>query len=196
MNLGLGAVDVAERRVESALKHLAEAQRVNPDLPGLHVLIGRAYLRLRRWDDAARAFEKALHRDGDSETGWHGLASAALGQGRFEVAAEHALRAVGLRADYAEAHYHLGVALARLGRHREAAVALARCVALQPSLIAAYRRLVELYVGPLDDAKLAREYRRRAEEVMLRRRMGRRPGGRVPGASAPASGATDSRPGG
>jgi tetratricopeptide (TPR) repeat protein len=189
VNLGLGAVDVAERRVESALKHLAEAERVNPDLPGLHVLIGRAYLRLRRWDDAARAFETALRLDGDSETAWHGLASAALGQGHFEQAAEHALRAVGLRADYAEAHYHLGVALDRLGRHREAAVALARCVALQPSLIAAYRRLIELYAGSLDDARLAREYRRRAEEVMLRRRMGRqRATSSVPGASAPASG--------
>ena len=174
VNLALGAVEMAERDAESALKHLAEAERLNPDLPGLQVLIGRAYLRLRGWQNAERAFSRAAKLDADSETAWHGLAVAALGQGRYGPAAEHALRAVGLRADYAEAHYHLGVALSGLERFPDAAVAFRRAVAIQPALVAGYRRLIELYQGPLNDPKQARELRRQADELLLRRRVARR----------------------
>jgi superkiller protein 3 len=174
VNLALGAVEITERHPQAALKHLAEAERVNPNLPGLQVLIGRAYLRLRNWQDAQRAFSRATELDADSETAWHGLAVAALGQGQFERAAEHALRAVGLRADYAEAHYHLGVALSGLQRFADADVALRRALAIQPTLVAAYRRLIELYQGPLTDPRQARELRRQADELLLRRRLARR----------------------
>jgi Flp pilus assembly protein TadD len=201
VNLARGALEMAARRAGPALEHLREAERVSPDLPELHVLIGQAYLRLRGWDEAERAFHRALELDGDNDRAWHGLASSALGRGQFERSAELALRAVGLRGDYAEAHYHLGVALARLGRPEEAAVALRRSVALQPNLLAAYRRLLDLYDGPLADAKQAREVRLLAEQVMLRRRMNRRappqrPADPAPSASAPASGAGGSRLGG
>lgn len=193
VNLAMGAVEMAERRAESALKHLEEAERVSADRPGLHVLIGRAYLRLRQWDAAERAFNKALQHDGDSESARHGLAIAALGQGHYDCAAEHALRAVGLRGDYAEAHYHLGVALSRLGRPQDAAIALRRCIAIQPTLLAAYRRLVELYEGPLHDPRGGREFRLKSEEVMLRRRLSRREVS-TRAASAPVSGAAGSPP--
>ena len=174
VNLALGAVEIAERQPGSALKHLLEAERVNPDVPALQVLIGRAYLRLRQWDDAERAFARAAELDADSETAWHGLAVAALGKGDPERAAEHALRAVGLRADYAEAHYHLGLALSGIGRPNDAAVALRRAIGIQPALVAAYRRLIEQYDGPLADPKQAREVRRWLEELLMRRRLARR----------------------
>jgi predicted AlkP superfamily phosphohydrolase/phosphomutase/tetratricopeptide (TPR) repeat protein len=175
-HLAMAAVHVAERKPETALRHLEEAERANPDLPGLHVLTGRAWLRLQQWDRAARAFDEAIRHDADDESAWHGLACAALGRGANEQAAEHALRAVGLRSDYAEAHYHLGVALSRLGRPRDAAGALRRCLSLRPGLLAAYGRLIELYDsdGPLADASRAGELRRRANDLILQRRLRRR----------------------
>jgi tetratricopeptide (TPR) repeat protein len=195
LRLALGAVEVADRHAEAALDHLREAERADATLPGLHVLIGRAYVRLSRWDAAGRAFARAAELDPDAETAWHGLATAELGLGKFEAAVQHASRAVALRDDYPEAHYHLGVGLARLGRANEAAAALRRAVALQPELLAAYGRLVELYEGPLSDRSVAREYKRKADDLILRRKLRRRsPAG--PGASAPASGAGGSRPGG
>jgi tetratricopeptide (TPR) repeat protein len=189
VHLAFAAVDVAARRVESALRHLEEAEKVNPSLPGLHVLAGKAYLRLQHWDEAGRSFEKALRLDPDNESAWHGVAQAALGRGDFEAAAEHALRAAGLRSDYPEAHYHLGVALSRLGRPGEAEAALRRCLAIQPHLVAAYGRLIELYEGPLLDEAKARRCRQQAHEVMFRRRLRRRAAGPAPtpAASAPAS---------
>jgi len=176
-HFAMAAVNVAERKPDVALRHVEEAQRLSPDLPGLSVLAGRSWLRLRQWDRAAAAFEIALQVDGDDESAWHGLACAALGRGEYEPAAEHALRAVGLRADYAEAHYHLGVALSMLDRARDAEAALRRSLALRPGLLAAYGRLIDLYEpgGPLADAARARECRQQANDVILRRRFRHRP---------------------
>jgi Flp pilus assembly protein TadD len=195
IHLALGAVEMADRHAEAALPHLKQAEAADATMPGLHVLIGRAYARLQRWDDAERAFVRASELDPDSDTAWHGLATAELGLGKFEPAADHARRAVALRPNYPEAHYHLGVALARLGRVTDAAAALRQSIAQRPDLLAAYARLVELYDGPLPDPAAAREYKRRADEIILRRRLRRRPPP-APGASAPASGAAGSRPGG
>jgi predicted AlkP superfamily phosphohydrolase/phosphomutase/tetratricopeptide (TPR) repeat protein len=196
MDLALGVVAMTERRFQSALEHLAEAESANADLPGLQVLVGRAYLRLRHWEAARHAFEKALRLDGDNAGAWHGLATAALGRRDFAAAAECALRAIGLRSEYAEAHYHLGVALSRLGRPHDAAVALRRALSIQPSLLAAHARLIELFKGPLSDPVRARQHRRDAEQVMLRRRLARRQSAPRPGAaSGPASGSAGSPPG-
>jgi tetratricopeptide (TPR) repeat protein len=193
IHLALGAVEMADRHAEAALHHLKQAEAADATMPGLHVLIGRAYARLQRWADAERAFARAAELDPDSDTAWHGLATAELGLAKFKAAAEHARRAIALRPNYPEAHYHLGVALARLGRAPDAAAALRQSVALRPDLLAAYARMVELYDGPLSDPAAARECKRRADEIILRRRLRRRP---APGASAPASGAAGSRPGG
>lgn len=179
VHLALGAVEMAHRHAEAALRHFMEAEAADANLPGLHVLIGRAYLRLRQWDAAARAFTRATEADPENEAAWHGLASAALGQGRFEQAADSARRAIALRDDYPEAYYHLGLALSRLGRPNEAAAALHRALALDGSLLAAYGRLVELYDGPLADPARARQLRRDADQTRLRRRLRRR------GAAAP-----------
>ena len=197
-HLAMAAVHVAERRAEAALRHLEEAERLSPDLPGLHVMRGRAWLRLRQWHRAAAAFDAALRSDADDESAWHGLACAALGRDEHELAAEHALRAVALRADYAEAHYHLGVALAFLGRAREAEAALRRCLSLRPGQLAAYGRLLELHEddGPLPDRARARECRQRANELILLRRRRQQSSAQGRAASAPSSGAAAPPPAG
>jgi len=194
VNLALGAVAIAQRRIDTALEYLKDAERATPDQPSVYVLIGRAYLRLQEWKQAQRAFETALQLDGDSETAWDGLASAQLGRGDAARAAEHALHAVGLRSDYPEGHYHLGVALAQLGRAQEAAEALRRCLSIQPHMLAAYGRLIDLYEGPLLDHAAARRCRQQTQQIMLERRLRRR----APAApsTTPAASATSSPPDG
>ena len=192
VNLALGAVAMAERRMDEALRYLKDAERATPDDPGVYVMIGRAYLRLQEWEQARQAFATALQLDEDNEAAWEGLASAALGQGDDAQAAEHALHAVALRSDYPEAHYRLGVALARLGRATEAAEALRRCLAIQPNLLAAYGRLIDLYEGPLLDEGHARRYRRQAQEIILQRRLRRR--SESLRAATPAASAASSAP--
>ena len=204
-HLALAAVDMAERNAAAALQHLEEAERATPDLPGLSALIGQAWLRLREWDRAARAFQTAQKSDSEDESAWHGLACAALGNGDDEGAAEYAKRAVGLRSDYPEACYHLGVALSRLGRGPAAEAALRRCLSLRPGLLAAYGRLLDLYEpgGAMPNPARARECRQRANDIILQRRLRHRlveqnpsPPAGGPAASGPSSGSAGHPPDG
>jgi tetratricopeptide (TPR) repeat protein len=172
-HLAMGAVDLARRDVHSAMEHFKEAERINPRNSNLHVLIGWGLLRLQEWESAERAFARALEINSDNEDAFDGMACAALGRGNLELAAEHSLRAVALRNNFAEAHYHLGVALSRLNRPQAAGVAFEKALSIRPNLLAAYGRLIDLFEGPLLDERRAREFRRRADEVMLQRRMRR-----------------------
>ena len=193
VNIALGALDLSARDAGSALERLREAERVNPDLPGLFALIGQAYARLRQWEDAERAFRRALAADADDAAAINGLAAVALATGRHEEGAELALRAIGVRADLPLGHYHLGVALTLLGRPQEAETAFRRALSIQPTLVAAMGRLAELYEGPLLDQRRARECRRQAREVMLQRRIRRRAAAAAP-AQAPRAAPAASAP--
>jgi tetratricopeptide (TPR) repeat protein len=172
--LALGAVRLMARDVCAAQRHFEEALRVHPEHSGLHVLIGRAFLRLQDWEAAARAVARALLLDDENADAFDAMACASLGRGEFEQAAEHALRAVALRPDFAEAHYHLGLALSQLNRPEAAAAAYQRALSIRPHLLAAYGRLIDLYEGPLLDQRRAGEARRRANELILQRRMHRK----------------------
>jgi tetratricopeptide (TPR) repeat protein len=174
-HVALGALELAERKPARAIEHLTIAESFDADAPGIHVLIGQCYRRLRRWEDAQRAFERAAELDAGSEAAWHGLATVALVHDQNDRAAEFALRAIGLRANYAEAHYHLGVALVALDRAQDAAVALRRCLSIRPDMLAPYRLLAELYAGPLNDPAAAHAARRDAHAIILRRRAARQP---------------------
>jgi tetratricopeptide (TPR) repeat protein len=145
-DLLLGMLDVEERRFESALEHLLRAEEADPSAPAVFVLLGRVYLRLRRHADAERAFRKALEIDPDEAQAHDGLAEVCLAARRNEEAGEHALQAVGLLHHFAPGHYHLGVALARLGMLERSVQAFENCVAVDPKAAnPAYRWLGRLY---------------------------------------------------
>jgi tetratricopeptide (TPR) repeat protein len=108
-------------------------------LPDLHCQIGRVYLRMRRWDDAGRAFRQALAIDENCVRGHFGMALAYLNQDHPAAAAEEALTAVGLHYHFPHAHYALGVALARLGKPERAIQAFETCLALRPQTTAAHQ---------------------------------------------------------
>lgn len=173
VRLGFALVDLAERKPQAALEHLNEALASRLTLPNLQLLIGQACLRLRDWDAAERAFCAELSINDTCEEAWEGRSAAALGRGQFEAAAEHALHAVGLRADFPRAHYHLGVALVHLERPARAAMAFRRCLNLDPDFLAASKRLVKLYEGPLANRELANRFRIEAEDSLMRRRLHR-----------------------
>jgi tetratricopeptide (TPR) repeat protein len=111
----LGMLDLAENRADSALQHFERAEQHQNLSHHFQVQMGRAYLGLRRWPEAERAFRQAIEIDPDAFHAHDGLAEGLLEQDRLEEAAEEALAAVGLIHHYPRGHYHLGVALARLG---------------------------------------------------------------------------------
>lgn len=166
--LALADLQSARADDRKALMHLFRAEQAEPNQPLIHCRIGGVYLRLRRWDEAMRAFGKALELDPDDAVAHHGVAVVHLAQGRNAEAMEAGLTAVGLRHHAPQAHFHLGVALARLGQGEAARTAFETALEQSPRLTAAHRWLARLYADQPDKAgwHAARIAELEAAEVM------------------------------
>jgi Flp pilus assembly protein TadD/arylsulfatase A-like enzyme len=139
-----GTLALMEGKLEEGLAGLLAAERSSRPVPGLRVVIGNVYLKLKRWADAERAFRGVLAVDPDSPAAHSGLASALIGQGDPEAAADAAADSVALRFDQPAAHFSLGVALAQTGRRDRAIQAFQTCLKLYPEFAEARRWLEKL----------------------------------------------------
>jgi tetratricopeptide (TPR) repeat protein len=158
-DLLMGIIEFEESHMDAALTWLLKAEQSDPRLPDLHLRIGETYLRLRRTEDAERAFQQALEIDGDSPEAHLGLAMVRLRQRRNEEAAEQALLAVGLQHFLPLGHFYLGVALARIGHLPRATLAFETSLSMLPGLLPAHRWLAALYGRPDGDLEKAARHR-------------------------------------
>jgi tetratricopeptide (TPR) repeat protein len=62
---GLGALALAEEKLEEASRWLTRAAELNPEDPTVHANLGEALLRQAKVEDAASEFQKALSLDPD-----------------------------------------------------------------------------------------------------------------------------------
>jgi tetratricopeptide (TPR) repeat protein len=141
-----------ENKTDLALSHLQAAVASEPGQPLLFNQLGWAFFRLRRWEDAERAFQKSLEVEGDNPAAFDGLASVHLRRDEPEKAVENSLQSVGLIHFYPEAHFRLGAGLQRLGKAPEAILAYETALGMgyRPGLL--HLRLAELY-RPLNAEK-------------------------------------------
>jgi Tfp pilus assembly protein PilF len=116
---------IAEGNYEEAMAHLEGGRADYGMIAGLDTVVGDAYLRIGKWDEAAAAFRSAIQRDARIATAHQGLAQALLELGQPSESAEAALDAIRLRYDQPTAHEILGQALQAMGRIPEAAGAFA-----------------------------------------------------------------------
>ena len=160
-----GYVAAAEGDHAGALEHLLEAEKAEPRRPGLHLQIGEAYLQLKRWADAERAFEKGMKIDPENAHVHLGLARSHLKRRRAKRAAEAAVKSVSLLYHYPMAHFVLGQALAQLRRYEQAVEAFEVAVALNPNFEEAHRRLAQIYGRRLGQPEEAEEHRDLARAI-------------------------------
>ena len=144
----LGNIAFERGDTSGALEHFSAAERAGSGIPELPVRVGFAYLKLRRWDDARRAFENALEIDPQSPLAHHGLGLAHLRQRHREAAAHSLLTSIGYRHDSPQPHYWLGVCLSQLGRKERAIQAFQTALSFHPPLRAAHRWLAALCADP------------------------------------------------
>jgi len=168
-DLLMGIVRFQEGDLDGALSCMLKAEHFDPRLPDLHLRIGETYLRQRRLRDAERAFHRALEIDGDSAEAHLGLAVAYLRQRRNQEAAEQALVAVGLQHFLPMGHFHLGVAVARLGHRERSILAFETALSMLPGLIPAHRWLSALQMQPGGDLERAARHREIFLELRRRR---------------------------
>ena len=124
------AVRVLERAVQHA-----------PDDHRAHNSLGTAYLISLRLDDAAAEFQKALELDAKDEYANLNLGHLARAGGDYERAIGFYRKQLALRADDADAHGGLAIALLASGRDEEADREIKRATQLAP---ADYRFLTQL----------------------------------------------------
>lgn len=153
-----GTLLMAEHKPRKALEMLERAG-AKSQLPGLHVLIGQAYLLMQKWSEAEHAFIRALAVDDDNARAHHGLALAFLRQGKTESAIDEALTAVGLIHNFPAAHYHLGEALMEAGDYENAAKAFSVCLHLTPGNRRAHLQLASIYKNHLNNPEAAEKHR-------------------------------------
>lgn len=170
IDLLYGRLSLAEKETEKALEYLEKAEKADLGLPGLYRHIGNAYLQMKRWKDAEKAFNKAISIDGDNSLSHYGLGISHLRQKKYMEAADEFLNAVGLTYFFPFAHYYLGETLIHLDYLERAAEAFEVCVSQSPGIEKAHLRLINLYKDHLDQPKKADEHEKFVIEKLKKRR--------------------------
>ncbi|MBW8051165.1 MAG: tetratricopeptide repeat protein [Cytophagales bacterium] len=155
-----GTVLLGESKPGIALKYFKKAEKNIKNYPDLYLQIGRGYSQLNQWEDAERAFRKAIDIDPDSAVSHHGLSVSLLRRNRFEEAATEALEAVGLVYNFPFAHYHLGESLIGIKEYKSAAEAFEVCITQAPNIGKARQRLITIYNEHLNKPEKADEHKK------------------------------------
>lgn len=116
-----------------AIEHIAQAVRLDPKNPAIHLNLGEAYRRLGRWDQAVACYERTLALQPDNAAAYNNLGLAHKQAGRLEAARGHFERALALQPDSADACNNLARALMATGRIDEAVARYRQAVGQQPA---------------------------------------------------------------
>jgi tetratricopeptide (TPR) repeat protein len=137
-------LELAEGRPGEALVLLAQAEEMEFPSGALQYHIGRAYTAMRRWDDAEKAFARAVEQEPEFTPARRNQARALYELGRNEEAAAAALGAVALRYEDAVSHLILGAALARSRDTERAVQAVETSIRFKP-MASAHQLLAQIY---------------------------------------------------
>jgi serine/threonine protein kinase/Tfp pilus assembly protein PilF len=116
-----------------ALRHFQAAMTANPVPALVGLRYGLYYLTpLRRFEEAEEQYKRALETDPLSMMAHFGLAFAYYCQKRYDVAMEHAAKAVDIYPGYWLVHLVMGMTLSQKGSLKEAIVSLEKTMELSP----------------------------------------------------------------
>lgn len=159
-----GLIASAEGRDADAVAAFVACERGAPPTGFLLDRLGWAYLRLGRLEEAERVLRRSRELEPEGRFAPFALAGILLDRDRPAEAAEEALQAIGRHYRWPEAHARLGVALARLGRTREAVRAFEISIAQRPSALA-HEALATIHEQAAGDPRQVAFHRERAREL-------------------------------
>ncbi|HHO58590.1 MAG TPA: tetratricopeptide repeat protein, partial [Thiotrichales bacterium] len=160
-----GYVAAAKGKHDAALQHLLKAEKAQSIRPGLQIQIGETYLYLKRWDEAERAFNRALEIEAENPHAYLGLARTHLARRRPRAAAKAAIKTISLIYEYPMAHFCLGRALIQMKRYDEAENALLLAISQNPNFKQAHSRIALLYERQLQQPEKAQQHRESARLI-------------------------------
>lgn len=122
-----------ENDYDRAIEILSELSSEYPDDPYLPSYLGfRYYRNLKRYDEGAEQFRRALERDPSFVQAYNWLGYIAMDQGNHATAEENFQRYIHLAPDEPRPHNSLGVLRLRQGRYEEAARQFEQAFAVDP----------------------------------------------------------------
>lgn len=160
-----GYVAAAKGEHETALKHLLIAEKAQSIRPGLQIQIGETYLYLKQWENAERAFNRALEIEPENPHAFLGLARVHLARRRPKPAAQAAIKTISLLYEYPMAHFVLGRALIQMRRYQEAKQAILIAIDQNPNFKQAHLRIALLYERQLKQPDNALFHRSQAKQI-------------------------------
>ena len=121
-HLATGDRAFQEHDYGNALSHYNKALLIYPDLHEVHRYIGLIHLQKKRYNEAAEAFEVAVHFDPTSAGLVNNLGVAYLAMDDTENAKDNFAKSVTLAPEYTLAHYNLASLYYRLKDYEHAAI--------------------------------------------------------------------------
>jgi len=134
-----------EKDVDRAYTILRGIEARHQDSPPALTQIGFHFLRLRKFDDAERAYKRAIELHAENPEAYQGLSNIYCRQGKNQETVDAALAAVGLIYQLPRAHLNLGIALARSGQRDRAISALRTALHFNNNIRKAHRWLAIIY---------------------------------------------------
>lgn len=123
---------LAAGNVNTALELLKMAISQYPEYTQAHLMMGAAYSSQENWEEAQKAFQKAVELDQKNAEAYLGLGAVENEKKSFPEAENHLLKAVELAPESADAHFELGRAYYGQGRWQLADEHLAKANQLRP----------------------------------------------------------------
>ncbi len=150
----VAVIGIQEGQIAEGVKVLLRALDIGPPQARLHNLLGQAYLRLNRDDDALASFERAIECEPGFVDAYGNRATLLSEMGRLDEALASFDQALALRSDNAEDWCNRATVLADLGRLPEAIESYDRAIVLAPQFAEALfnRADVQRQLGRLTDA--------------------------------------------
>jgi len=148
-------VYLKQNEASSAMQIFRKLLSVYPRSKQLNLNMARAYLNLKSWEEARKAFEVTVSVDPDDSTAHHGIAICQLRLGNYYESIDAALDSIALMYHFPFAHYHLGEALYHIEEYERAAEAFEVCLAMNASIGKARNWLVEIYEDKLGNPEKA-----------------------------------------
>jgi tetratricopeptide (TPR) repeat protein len=167
---GGAAPELRSAVVRQHEKQLADAPRIGEaDDPKALAAIGKAYVKVRRYEEAAVNFRKILDRNPDDADALNDLAVATASLGRHDEARKLYERVIEINPKNATALNGLGVELFGQGRFDEAHAAYERSLAIEPGNVPAHfnRAVIRLMAGDFERGFAEHEWRLRLDENIL-----------------------------
>lgn len=159
----LGRIRLARGDLGGAMERFLAAEALELENSVLLTQVGDAFSDLRQWDNAGRAYQKAVETDPENALAWQGLSTVYRHLGKHQETVDAAMHAVSLLHRLPAAHFNLGVALACCGEEERAVIAFETALRFAPQMLAAHRHLALLHAERNPDK--ARHHREVVERL-------------------------------